>query len=165
MNLSLIIEINIRISLNNFDLFIILGKNALMINDLAYSEVFMTRHAAQDILSHALEEKPLLCCGTLLGENNCIDGFQSCQSDERSNVAQQARVIGLYHSYDDFDGDLKVEDVLKVAKTVGLSQDNILFFAIILSTKGRVETVAYYIHKQQLSPLKLVMLEADLAKE
>lgn len=132
-----------------------------MISDSKHPNLFITRHAAQDTLSHAIHDTEQACSGFLLGHAHCIEHQRAYEKTTALEVLDDESLIGFYHAYAHFDDSLSFEDVQGIAQNMGITQIPKVFLAIILSTQGRVETLAYYLYDKQLYPSKLTMLEVS----
>lgn len=132
-----------------------------MNSDLQYPDTLMTRHAVQNLLHHAIHFNDDFCDGVLIGEQGCIYHHQTSQSFDSSlgSSKKNGQVLGLYRAYTDPQAVFCMQDVLEIIARVGLDQAPMIFMAIILSTKGRVENIAFHVSGHQLLPLKLTMKE------
>jgi len=145
-----------------FDLSSILRQASLMISDLKHPDTLMTRHAAQDLLHHAIHLKGSYCEGVLIGIQGKIEHhlpYNGTHESKSTPLAQQKNIMGLYRSYAEQDANICIQDVLETVQRIGLNHVPSLFIAVILATKGRVENIAFYIKNNELFPLKLTMQE------
>jgi len=132
-----------------------------MNSDLKHPDTLMTRHAVQSLLHHAIHLQGAFCEGVLIGTQGKVEHHQSYDGMPLipSEQSMQNNIVGLYRSYSDSHAEVCIQDVLETTKKVGLLHVPNLFVAVILSTKGRVENIAFHVQNNQLFPLKLTMQE------